>query len=103
MLSGSPRRPRRLLIALAAILAMVWIIGDLTGHPHSADPRAQAIETGQAKAAALAGAEAEDQNLSDDEEAAGALWARRHLGQPCPIDPAPFRQGCADFVNGRRR
>jgi hypothetical protein len=32
--------------------------------------------------------------LSDDEGAAGALWARKHPGERCPGDPAAFKRGC---------
>jgi hypothetical protein len=49
--------------------------------------------------------DAEDQDLTDDEEDAGALWARDHRPagvDQCPRSPVAFRKGCAEYVRSLR-
>lgn len=48
----------------------------------------------------------EDQGLTEDEEEAGALWAKDHRPtgfDQCPTCPTAFRKGCADYLRLMRR
>jgi len=63
---------------------------------------AQSIAAGQAHAQALTEEGAEDRDLSDDETAAGEVWADHHKGEgsgACPTYSPAFRQGCVDRMN----
>ena len=91
----------RSLVILAAILAMVAVV---TCMVHRAEPGhrfAQAIVRGAAPANTVAD-DAEDQNLSDDEAAAGELWAEHNpwagFGD-CPNYSPAFKRGCIDRLN----
>jgi hypothetical protein len=80
-----------LLLGLFAILAIALVARH---NDHQISRAAQALIAGKARGAADAAREPDDPNLSSDEEAAGALWARRHPGRRCLTDPPAFARGC---------
>jgi hypothetical protein len=52
------------------------------------------------------GAGAEDAQLTDDEAAAGGMWARAHgldRASGCPDYSPAFRKGCAEYVRTGQR
>jgi len=63
---------------------------------------ARSIATGQAHAQALTEEDAEDRDRTDDEAAAGEVWADHHKGEgsgACPDYSPAFRRGCVDRMN----
>lgn len=67
---------------------------------------AQVVTGGYDKSRAVHLAEPEDETLSDDVAAAGAMWAERHRplnADECPDYTVDFRKGCADYVRGPER
>jgi hypothetical protein len=63
---------------------------------------ARAIASGEARQPALTDDDAGDQDLADDEAAAGAVWADHHKGEgsgACPGYTPPFKRGCAGRMN----
>jgi hypothetical protein len=83
-----------LLLAVIAVLVVAYFVRAAHGRQQPS-PAAQAMMVGKARGKAVTTPEGDDKALTDDEEAAGALWARRHPGQRCPTDPVAFRRGCA--------
>ena len=94
----------RCLVILAAILAMVAVV---TRMVHRAEPGrryAAVIAHSAATARTVIGDDAEDQNLLDDEMAAGVIWAQQNhpiSAADCPRYSLAFRQGCASYQSGR--
>jgi hypothetical protein len=91
----------RSLIILAAILAMVAILARMLHRANPGRPYAQAVANGAAVARTLTDDDAGDQNLRDDEVAAGAMWARQNhpaSAADCPRYSVAFRKGCADQI-----
>ena len=96
-------RSRLLIVVLA--LALIAVLGrDLFQRQRSAGYRAgQVAAAGYTRARDL-DTDAEDAQLADDEEAAGAMWARAHKparATQCPTYSGAFHRGCADLVNGQ--
>lgn len=95
----------RSLTILGAILAMVAIMARMvhrTEHPGRST--AQIIAIGKERHRALTDDDAGDQNLTDDEGAAGEVWADHHSGAgsgACPDYTPAFRRGCLDRMNAR--
>lgn len=61
----------------------------------------QAVIRAYQRAGLEDGADAEDQTLTEDEAAAGAMWARAHPSNgpaACPSSPKAFEKGCADWA-----
>ncbi len=94
----------RSLVILAAILAMAAVVTRLV---HRAEPGrrfAQVIAHSAATARTVISDDAEDQNLSDDEMAAGEMWPQHNHPintADCPRYSLAFRQGCSSYVSGR--
>jgi len=66
-------------------------------HPAAAD----VIKRGYERAEADQGRDNDDPDLTADEAAAGALWAKAHhpaSTDQCPLFMKAFRQGCMDYV-----
>jgi hypothetical protein len=82
-----------LLLAVIAALVVAYFVRATHGHQQHS-PAARAMLVGKARGEAATAPEGDDKALTDDEEAAGALWARRHAGQRCPADPVAFKNGC---------
>jgi hypothetical protein len=90
----------RLGIIALAIIGIVILGVDLT-RPKTA---AQVIATGMSHPAPPPDLDPSDQNLDDDEAAAGAIWARAHPGASsadCPASPAAFLRGCVEAAGHR--
>ncbi|MEP6967808.1 MAG: hypothetical protein ABI906_06985 [Pseudomonadota bacterium] len=86
-----------------AVVAQV-LISDRRRSPSPST--AQAITAGMSRFHAPGPAEPEDETLSDNVAAAGAMWAERHRplnADECPNYTADFRKGCADYVTGAAR
>ncbi len=67
------------------------------GHPTTAD----VIKQGYERAEADQSRDNEDPDLTADEAALGALWAKAHKAtrsDECPLQPAMLRKGCVDYV-----
>ena len=98
---------RAILITLAIGLASVGLMIALSiwiDRPDSAKGHAAIAAVQHARA--FDDADAEDDNLADDEVAAGALWARSHPDHgaaSCPSAPKAFERGCIDEAAIRRR
>jgi hypothetical protein len=91
----------RLLIIVAGSAVMAFLARDLT----QPAPAVRAIEAGMREPHALSEVDAEDQNLQQDEEAAGAMWARAHPtsgAADCPGRPATFHRGCITAIGSRQ-
>lgn len=86
-----------LLLAVIAALAVAYFI-HATHSRRQPSPAAQAMIVGKAGSEAAIVPGVDDKRLSDDEKAAGALWADKHPSERCPSEPAGFHQGC----NGAR-
>lgn len=100
-------KARALLVLIFALMAMVAVTYDLVSHHlmGGGAARAQAIIAGYQRQRTLDAQDAEDQDLTDDEEDAGALWARDHRPagvDQCPRSPVAFRKGCAEYVRSLR-
>ena len=95
-MAESAMRPRLspwpILIGALAALASVLLAYDLS-HRHPT-PAAQAVIAGKARGELDVAQASEDQNLQDDEETAGTMWAKAHPQEPCPSQPRSFHQGC---------
>jgi hypothetical protein len=90
-------------VILAAVLAMAAITARMV-HRSEVPGRvaARVIASGEARHRALTDEDAGDQNLSDDEGAAGQLWADHHKGAgsgACPDYSPAFRRGCIGRMN----
>lgn len=93
---------RRAVTIVVAILAMVAVVTRMVHRTEPGHRFAQAIAHGAATANAHTDDEAEDQNLTDDETAAGAVWAEHHPlagSGACPDYSPAFRRGCVDRMN----
>lgn len=93
---------------IAVVIAMAVIAQALISRQYRPprSPTAQAIAAGMSHGGTTLLAEPEDETLSDDVTAAGAMWAERHRPlnvDECPDYTAAFRKGCADFVTGAAR
>ncbi len=82
-----------LLLAVIAALVVAYFIH--ASHPHPSHA-AQVMLAGKARGQLDVAQASEDQNLQDDEETAGAMWARQHPGARCPVEPVAFRRGCVE-------
>jgi hypothetical protein len=80
-----------LLLVVIAVLVIAYVVR--ARHHHQSSPAAQAMTAGKARSAAALGQETGATDLSDDDQAAGVLWARAHPGQRLPDGPAGVRQG----------
>jgi len=89
-----------LIFVLVAVLAAAaeWISHR---NPNPGRATAKAIVSGYRQQRTLDAQDAEDQDLTDDEESAGALWAKDHRPRTvleCPGDPPAFYKGCEQFL-----
>lgn len=92
----------RALVVLAAILTMVAVVTRMVHRTEAGHRFAQAIVRGTAPANTIRDDDLEDQNLVDDEAAAGEVWAERHPwagSGDCPDYSPTFRRGCRDRFN----
>jgi hypothetical protein len=88
------------LLVLAAILGAYLALRNHARHDPAAIIVAGAHDTDELHP------DVDDENLQDDEAAAGALWAKHHPGEGCPTDPPAFHRGCqgaVGSVTGSRR
>jgi hypothetical protein len=94
----------RWLTILGCLLAMAAVIVRMAHRAETPGAQAaRAIASGEARHAALTDDDAGDQDLSDDEAAAGEAWADHHKGagpDACPDYSSAFRKGCLDRMNG---
>jgi len=92
-----------LIIALIAMIAVAWdVVSNRSPRPGRL---AQAAMAGYQRQRGLDAQDAEDQDLTADEEAGGALWAKDHRPagvDQCPTSPVAFRKGCAEYVRSLR-
>jgi len=94
----------RSLVILAAILAMVAVVARVVRRAEPGHRYAEVIAHGAATVRTVISDDAEDQNLFDDERAAGVMWAQHNHPikfADCPRYSLAFRQGCASYVSGR--
>jgi hypothetical protein len=93
-------------VILAVLLMIVLIARQIIDRSPPPNAVASAILTGQAHARFATGDDAEDGDLSDDEAAAGAMWAKQHAADDpgqCPNYSAAFRKGCGDIVRAAQK
>ncbi|MEO8926934.1 MAG: hypothetical protein ABI306_07195 [Caulobacteraceae bacterium] len=95
------------LIILAVLLAGVLIARAVIDRPRPPLEQAgRAILAGEAQAREYVAQEAQDRDLTDDEAAAGQIWAKAHGATDpteCPLDPPQLRRGCVAFVAARAK
>ena len=93
----------RLFILVVALAVIAVLARGLFQRQRSAGYReARTIATGYNRANLADAAEADDAKLSDDEAAAGGVWAKAHgldRASGCPDYSPAFRKGCTDFVS----
>jgi len=68
--------------------------------------KGRAIATGYSRANLGDESEADDAQLSDDETAAGGMWAKAHglnRASECPEYSPAFRKGCAEYMRAGQR
>jgi hypothetical protein len=90
----------RLGIIAFSILAIVLLAFDLS-RPKTA---AQMIAAGMSHTSQPRDLDPSDQNLDEDEKAAGAVWARAHpraSAADCPATPVPLHSGCLEAIGNR--
>lgn len=91
----------RCLVIAAVILAMVAVVTRMAHRVAPSRHYAQAIARGVVAAPPVTADDAEDQNLVDDELAAGELWAQHNYPArltDCPLYSAAFRKGCETYL-----
>jgi hypothetical protein len=94
----------RALVVLATILAMVAVVERMAHRAEQGHRYAQMIAHSAATARTVIGDDAEDQNSSEDEMAAGVMWAQHNhprSAADCPRYSLAFRRGCASNFTGR--
>lgn len=93
----------RWLTIVACLLAMAVVIIRMVHRTEAPGAQAaRAIVSGETHRPALTVDDAGDQDLADDEAAAGEVWADHHKGEgsgACPNYSPAFRRGCADRMN----
>jgi hypothetical protein len=99
------RIERKVLVGRSVvILAMVAVFVRMVRRSEPGHRYAQVIAHSAATARTVIGDDAEDQNLLDDEMAAGVMWAQHNRptsAAGCPRYSLAFRQGCASYLAGR--
>jgi hypothetical protein len=88
-------------VILIAALAFVAIVTRMTRQNGAGRHFARAIAAGEAQGIIDEEGAAEDQNLADDERAAGELWAQHHRAASsagCPGYSPAFLQGCLEAM-----
>jgi len=94
----------RIAVIAVALLAIAALVARHEGSP-AGRQFAQVIAFGADGDLDEAGA-AEDQNLADDEKAAGEMWAQQHRGAGaagCPAYSPAFQRGCLEAMRAPRR
>jgi len=102
-MAGTGNRRRALVILAAALAAMAVLGREMLQRQRSSGYReATAVAAGYDQARTMDAGAAEDAQLSDDEGAAGAMWAKAHgldRASECPTYSKAFHRGCADYLD----
>jgi hypothetical protein len=100
---ASRRLTTRLFILAVALAVIAILARGLFERQRSAGYReGREIANGYSRSDLADSAEADDAKLSDDEGAAGAMWAKAHgVDRPseCPTYSPAFHRGCTDYVS----
>ena len=104
MKSGRPLATRVFIVIVALAVIAVLARGVFQQQRSAGYREGRTAAAGYTRASLGDEAAADDAQLSDDEAAAGGMWARTHgldRASECPDYSAAFRRGCAGYVSGQ--